>query len=63
MDGKETAVYVSDDGVANYASGVETLTFKLCLEGQGDLLSRLITPITHIITPIIPIINLVIKSP
>ena len=33
------------------------------LEGQGDLLSRLITPITHIVTPIIPIINLIIKSP
>ena len=33
------------------------------LEGQGDLVSRLITSITHIVTPIIPIINLVTKSP
>ena len=34
-----------------------------CLEGQGDLVSRLITPITHIVALIIPIINLVTKSP
>ena len=33
------------------------------LEGQGDLVSRIITPITHIVTPIIPIINLLTKSP
>ena len=30
------------------------------LEGQGDLVSRLIT---HIVTPFIPIINLLTKSP
>ena len=34
----------------------------LGLEGQGDLLSRLITPISHIETPMIPIINLLTKS-
>ena len=28
------------------------------LEGQGDLLSRLIPPKSYIITPVIPIINL-----
>ena len=28
------------------------------LEGQGDVVNRLITPITHIVTLIIPIINL-----
>ena len=33
------------------------------LEGQGDLVSRLITHISHIITPMIPIINLLIKPP
>ena len=33
------------------------------LEGQGDLVSRLITPITHIVSPFIPIINLLTKSP
>ena len=33
------------------------------LEGQGDLVSRLVTPITHIITIVIPIILLLIKSP
>ena len=33
------------------------------LEGQGDLVSRSITPITHIVTLPIPIINLLTKSP
>ena len=32
------------------------------LEGQGDLVGRLITPINHIVTLIIPIINLLTKS-
>ena len=52
-----------------------TIVIKLCekgardittiqhLEGHGDLVSRLISPISHIITPIIPIINLLTKSP
>ena len=43
--------------------GVFMLVRGAYLEGQGDLVSRLITPITHIVTPIIPIINLVTKSP
>ena len=34
-----------------------------CLEGQGDLVSRLTTPITHIVTPFLPVINLLTKSP
>ena len=33
------------------------------LEGHGDLVNGLITPISHIITPIIPIINLLTESP
>ena len=33
------------------------------LEGQADLVSRLITPITHIVFLLIPIINLLTKSP
>ena len=33
------------------------------LEGQGDLVSRLITPITHIVTLVILIITLLTKSP
>ena len=33
------------------------------LEGQGDLVSRFITPITHIVIPFIPVINLLTKSP
>ena len=36
---------------------------RVYLEGQGDLVSRLITPVTHIVTLIIPIINLLTKSP
>ena len=27
------------------------------MEGQGDLVSRLVSPITHIVTLVIPIIN------
>ena len=33
------------------------------LEGHWDLVRRLITPISHIVTPIILIINLLTKSP
>ena len=33
------------------------------LEGQGDLVSRFFPPITQIVTPTIPIVNLAIKSP
>ena len=33
------------------------------LEGQWDFVSRLITPITHIVTLLIPIINPLTKSP
>ena len=35
----------------------------LYLEGQGDLATRLITPITQIVTLLIPLINLLTKSP
>ena len=38
-------------------------SFYSYLEGQGDLVSRLITPITHVVTLLIPIINLLTKSP
>ena len=33
------------------------------LEGQGDLVRRLVTHITHIVTLVIPIINMLTKSP
>ena len=33
------------------------------LEGEGDLVSRLITPITQIVTLVTLIINLLTKSP
>ena len=33
------------------------------LEGHGDLVSSLITHISHVINPTIPIINLLAKSP
>ena len=37
--------------------------FLSYLEGQEDLVSRLITPIIHIVTPIILVINLYFLSP
>ena len=40
-----------------------TLLFTLYLEGQGDLVSRLIIPITHIVTLNILITNLLTKFP
>ena len=39
------------------------LGFRIHLEGQGDVVSRLITFITHIVTLIIPITRLLTKSP
>ena len=36
---------------------IYNITLNLYLEGQGDLVSRLITPITHIVTLFITIIN------
>ena len=33
------------------------------MEGQEDLVCRLITCITHVVTLLIPIISLVIQSP
>ena len=33
------------------------------LEGQGDFISRLINLITHIVSPLIPIVNLLTESP
>ena len=33
------------------------------MEGQGDLVSRVLTPITHIVTLVIPLIDLLTKSP
>ena len=33
------------------------------LEGQGDLVSRLIAPITYVVTLVIPLINLLTQSP
>ena len=40
----------------------DMLLISSYLEGQGDLVSRLITPITHIVTRVIPVINLLAKS-
>ena len=46
---------------------IRTQSLLLCppfyLEGHGNLVSRLITPITHIVTPVIPLINPLTKSP
>ena len=40
-----------------------SLDYGSYLEGQEDLVSRLITPITHIVTLILPIISRLTKSP
>ena len=37
--------------------------FESYLEGQGDLVSRLLTPTTPIMTLVILIVNLLTKSP
>ena len=37
--------------------------FRAYLEGQGDLVSRVLTPITHIVTLVLPLILLLTKSP
>ena len=52
-----------DIGCLFYAVGVTQTPVLSYLEGHGDLVSRLITPISKMITPIIPIINLLSKSP
>ena len=39
------------------------LIFEKYLEGQGDLASRLITPITHIVTLVILVLTRLPKSP
>ena len=41
---------------------LSSVEFRPCLEGHGDLISRLIMPINHIVTPVIPIINPFTKS-
>ena len=38
------------------------LKHETYLEGQGDLVSRLITPVTHIVALVLPIINPLTKS-
>ena len=63
-------------GVYNTLKPVESMHYNLTsefriwglaglpyLEGHGDLVGRIITPISHIITPPIPICNLLAKSP
>ena len=50
-----------DSGVAGLLR--PDMAHLLYLEGQGDLVSILISPINHIITPVIPIIKPLTKSP
>ena len=45
------------------AERVDVSDIAAFLEGQGDLKSRLITPLTHIVTLIIHIIHLLTVSP
>ena len=41
----------------------KALQFRVYLEGLGDLVGRLTTPTTHIVTLVILIINQLINSP
>ena len=43
--------------------GPKDMPCKSYLEGRGDLVSIFITPISHIVSPIIPSINLLTMSP
>ena len=55
---------LTSGGRSKIVSGREAIvSYTVYLEGHGDLVSILITPISHIVTPIIPIINLLTKSP
>ena len=47
----------------NCLKEVNTVHYIEYLERRGDLVSRLMTPITHIVTLVIPLINLLTKSP
>ena len=49
--------------VVTWPKKLAQVSHKPYLEGQGDLVSRLITPITHIVTLIIPTMNLFTKFP
>ena len=42
---------------------VQILELRVYLEGQEDLASTLINPITHIVTPVIPIILTYLLNP
>ena len=55
-------------GIQIYITTIEPALYLIhsCwvyLEGRGDLVSRLITPKTHIVTPNSPITNLAINPP
>ena len=44
-------------------SGLQGVRVAPLLGGSGDLISRLRTPIAHVVPPVIPLINLLTKSP
>ena len=53
---------VGNKGPISYNSDYISVIFSY-LEGlRGDFVSRLLTPITHIVTPVSPIVNLFNKS-
>ena len=66
LRGPRVGLHVDDVDVAGKDTRSLDEGFRLWgvyLEGQGDLVSRLIAPITHIVTLLIPIITLLTKSP
>ena len=60
---RELLVIRAEKSTTSEAADFEVLGPRVYLEGHGDLVSRLITPVTHIVTLVIPINNLLTKSP
>ena len=60
----QTAKRLRPQHILSYSRDSESHMLNVAyLEGQGDLVGRLRTPITHILTLFIPMIKLLTKSP
>ena len=54
---------VRQEGTRTITCHIHISCLRVYLEGQVDLASRLVAPITHILTPVIPLISTYILSP
>ena len=43
--------------------GLDGLGYRVCFGDQGDGVSMLLNPISHVLTPVKPIFHLLTKSP